>query len=121
MAGDVTRVLVGGRIEFPCPTGSGERRIFADKENWLDFLRAGSWSPDGKRLVFARGPSGVIRQPPTADVYVINVDGTGLSRLTRFDDAGDPSWSPDGSKIVFDRSMGDLYVMNADGTEVTRL
>src|SRR6266498_2255972 len=117
MAGDVTRVLVGGRIEFPCPTGagdsglharigkgrdrsglsgqrhlgrkpraggvhgpggpsaiyimnadgSGERRIFADKENWLDFLRAGSWSPDGKRLVFARGPSGVIRQPPTAD------------------------------------------------------
>jgi Tol biopolymer transport system component len=54
------------------------------------------------------------------DIYVINADGTGLTRLTS--DPGndfDPSWSPDGSQIAF-RSERDgnneIYVMDADGS-----
>jgi Tol biopolymer transport system component len=39
-----------------------------------------SWSPDGRRLLFSAAPKGI------ADVYVINVDGTGLVRLTRGQD-----------------------------------
>jgi len=121
IAFDPTPGARAGAIYVVNADGSGERKIFADTKGWDDFLRAASWSPDGRKLAFTRGPSGVIVPQPWSDVYVINVDGTGLTRLTRFKDGGDPSWSPDGARIVFDRSRTDLYVMNADGTEVTEL
>jgi uncharacterized repeat protein (TIGR01451 family) len=50
------------------------------------------------------------------EIYTINPDGTGLTRLTvdpGFD--GFPSWSADGQKIAFSCSTG-ICVMNADGT-----
>jgi Tol biopolymer transport system component len=80
--------------------------------------RTPDWSPDGAKVVYtgfgAGGPS----------VYVINVDGTGKTKLTDGPLSGDPEWSPDGSRIVF--AVGDslavhLFVMNADGTHVRRL
>jgi len=80
-----------------------------------------SWSPDGSRIAFTRGPSETI-----SDIYVINEGGTNLTQLT-FDSAGNNGavFSPDGQKIVFqtlrDDGMGEIYVMNADGTEQTRL
>ncbi len=59
------------------------------------------------------------------DIYTVNPDGTGLSRLTT-DPAFDsgPAWSPDGTRIAFtsDRDGNyEVYVMNADGTNQTRL
>ena len=66
------------------------------------------------RLVFERKVDG------NADVYVMAVDGSGLTRLTDSPGwDGEPSWSPDGSQIVFasDRAGGPaIYVMNADGS-----
>jgi Tol biopolymer transport system component len=59
-----------------------------------------------------------------SEIYVVNVDGTGLLRLT--DDAGldvDPAWSPDGKRIAFasDRAgSSDIYVMDADGSNLVR-
>lgn len=73
-------------------------------------------APDGLsgRLVFERKVDG------NADVYVMAVDGSGLTRLTDSPGwDGEPSWSPDGSQIVFasDRAGGPaIYVMNADGS-----
>src|SRR6266576_1055594 len=56
---------------------------------------------------------------PRGPVYAINVDGTGLTRLTTdMADDFDPAWSPDGAKIAFtsDLSGNDqIYVMNAAG------
>jgi TolB protein len=63
---------------------------------------------------------------PHYDVFVVNPDGTGRTRLT-FHAADDtyPAWSPDGTKIAFtsarDDPFGDIYVMNADGSGVVRL
>ena len=60
------------------------------------------------------------------EIYVMNADGTGPTRLT-VDPAGDvdPDWSPDGSKIAFvsgrDDTYGEIYVMNADGSGLNRL
>lgn len=56
----------------------------------------------------------------STEVYAVNADGSGLTRLTRNDVADfDPSWSPDGSRIVF-RSQRDgndeIYVMRQDGS-----
>jgi len=59
------------------------------------------------------------------DIYVMNLDRTGLVRLTN-DPAPDsnPGWSPDGERIIFTRVVagaGDLFVMNADGSSQTPL
>ena len=62
-----------------------------------------------------------------SDIYAIDADGSGESRLTEtpenFD--GMPAWSPDGERIAFatDRDGGswELYVMNSDGTQQRRL
>lgn len=83
----------------------------------------GVGSPDG-RIAFTS------RRDGNGEIYVIDADGTGLTRLTN--DPGEdwgPSWSPDGQKIAFESQRpydgnvrnGDIYVMNADGTGLTIL
>ncbi len=77
-----------------------------------------AWSPDGSKIAFYSERDG---QPAgEGDIYVVNVDGSGLGRLT-FAPGGseEPDWSPDGRYIVYtgDRDGNrDLYVMNADGS-----
>lgn len=55
------------------------------------------------------------------DIYAMNPDGTGLSRLTNSPAyENDPAWSPDGARIAY-RSDDDIFVMNADGSKQARL
>lgn len=79
-----------------------------------EFDRAGS------RIVFQSN-----RNNNRNEIYSMNPDGTGITRLTNV--AGQnrsPSYSPDGSKIAFvsgrprpnNQGSIDLYVMNADGS-----
>ena len=51
--------------------------------------------------------------------YVINVDGSGLRRLT---DGYDPTWSPDGTEIAFSRwrDPRGVWVISADGSNEWR-
>jgi Tol biopolymer transport system component len=78
-----------------------------------------AWSPDGKRIAFAR----FFDDNQFTDLAVINVDGSGLQRLTT--GSGEyPSWSPDGTRIAFATARDgnyEIYVMDADGTHETRL
>jgi TolB protein len=96
------------------------------------------WSPDGTKIVFTRDPvsDGVPSNPgidyPAKEIYVMNADGTGLTRLT-FDSYEEraPAWSPDGEHIVFMARIGtrganigqkfEICIMNADGTNLVRL
>ena len=54
------------------------------------------------------------------EIYVMNVDGSGLKRLTNNSSIdGLPAWSPNGRSIAFVSDQGGawgLWVMNADGS-----
>jgi TolB protein len=95
-----------------------------------------SWSPDGNRLAFvsfADGndpPCDAASCPPSGELYVVRVDGSGLRRLTRSRaDDEHPSWSPDGRRIAFSsgfslRRQGHprwLLVMPAKGGRAVRV
>ena len=67
------------------------------------------------------------------EIYVTNADGTDVTQLTsNADFDSGPAWSPDGTKIAFEPRPAtrsaiprepeqNIYVMNADGSDVTRL
>ncbi len=74
-----------------------------------------AFSPDGKRLAFARLGSGIFRMNP---------DGTGLRRLTSGVRDIYPVWSPDGKHIAFlrpFRAEWRLFVMSPAGAGQRRL
>jgi TolB protein len=107
--------------------GVGWRRNLTNSPEAID--DDADWSPEGRRIVFTSSP--VTDNPQLqnlAEIYVINVDGTGLTRLT-FNAEGErgPSWSPDGSRIVFMCRIGGgaapfkICTMNADGSDLRQL
>ncbi len=76
------------------------------------------FSPDGKEIVFSSWLDNRF------DIFRINSDGSGLSRLTKdFGSNEDPSYSPDGEFIVFSSqrilssksAIQDIYIMDKDG------
>jgi TolB protein len=82
--------------------------------------RGPALSPDGRRVAFTRNaPEGSTE----GGVFVVNVDGTGLTRVDNV--GGDVSWSPDGLQLVETRDLfeGDgstghnqgLWIEKADG------
>ena len=79
--------------------GSNMRQITDNrKENIASF--GPSWTRDGKALVFASNRDDPQRRK--FEVFKINLDGTGLERLTygdQFD--GFPNFSPDGKHLVW--------------------
>jgi TolB protein len=72
-----------------------------------------SWSPDGRRVAFARagGTVGVVRVEPGSRLKQFGVPVIAVSDL---------SWSPDGRRLVFTADLGNdrsaVYVMRSDGT-----
>ena len=73
-----------------------------------------SWSPDGRRIVFARA----------GDVWTMADDGTGQTQLTSSPERDvHPRFSPDGTTIVFGRARGvgteaqiPIWTIAADGS-----
>jgi Tol biopolymer transport system component len=92
-------------------TGEGLEQITKGKSPATD----PAFSPNGKRIVFARLGSGI---------FVMNLDGSGLRRLTSGKQDIFPVWSPDGTRIAFlrqYRSEWRLFVMKASGRALHRL
>lgn len=79
--------------------GSHVRRITNDKKDNIASF-APSWTHDGKSLVFGSNRDDPMRRK--FEVYRINLDGSGLERITfgdQFD--GFPNFSPDGKRFVW--------------------
>ena len=99
-----------------------------------------SWSPDGQKIAFASNRSGysddltdeqraVFEKNPSAwmDIYIMNADGTGVTRLTSepgYD--GGPFFSADGKRLTWrhfseDGSTAEIWTMNVDGSDQRQL
>jgi TolB protein len=93
---------------------------------------AGSWSPDGTKILFSGGGL-----PSTGgdqlfnSLYVVHPDGSGLAKIPltgthSSSSASEPGWSPDGTKIIFklatatSRGTSDeeIYTAKADGSDL---
>jgi Tol biopolymer transport system component len=74
----------GGAIGLMNTDGTNTRNLMP----WNSDVGYGepAWSPDGARLVFTQGY-------PSADLYVMNRDGTGLQRLTASGSVHHPTWA----------------------------
>jgi len=74
--------------------------------------------PSGARIVFVSARDG------NPEIYTVNLDGTGLARLTNHPAVDDfPAWSPDGQHIAFQSNRtgsSEIYVMEANGSNVVQ-
>lgn len=79
------------------------------------------FSTDGSRVIFESTREGKMA------VYSVNIDGTGLRKLTDgLQDDAQPQWSPDSSLITFTSSgtpgaINKVFVMRADGSSRTQV
>jgi dipeptidyl aminopeptidase/acylaminoacyl peptidase len=90
----------------------GNRRVTDPKDDG-----GASWSPDGRRVAFDRR-TGTL----TADVFVVNTNGSRLRNLSRGSDAFSwaPTWTPDGTRVVYiasNRDRDELMTIRPDGTD----
>lgn len=95
----------------------GTRQMNLTQHPAQDFL--GSWSPNGKYLVFDSGRAGHAGDV-SLEIHVMEVATHKVWQLTNFEFASDPKWSPDGTQIVYEsvkRGEGrHIHIMDADGT-----
>ena len=124
----------GGELYLATPDGGSQVRL--TRTTGTD-IRDGqpSWSPDGGRIAFVR--KHWRQEAGSAELYVINADGSGLRRLTANGIAEQsPAWRPEPTSerilggrrlresapgvIAFARSDG-IYAMRPDGTDIRAL
>jgi Tol biopolymer transport system component len=98
-------------------SATGEAPVnLTDNQGIVDMQPA--WSPDGRRIVYARRMAETARP----DLFVMTAAGTGRTRITRTPVAErDPSWSPEGTRIVFAARTSPngpfrIFVAKADGS-----
>ena len=113
-----------------------EGRVLRNLTQAQGYDAEGSWSPDGRLIVFAsnRHAYGAAPSPDDQaklatdpshfmDLYLMGADGSGLRRLTNepgYD--GGPFFSPDGQRIVWrhfsaDGVTAEIWTMRVDGTD----
>ncbi|OZG74415.1 hypothetical protein BTA51_05245 [Hahella sp. CCB-MM4] len=114
-------IATGNTIFSVDPTTTNQPKVIAKLAHNPHFISA---SRNGQQLTFT------LATESEQNVYVMNIDGSGLRRLTKSDKPeAVPVWSPDGKHIAFledaytryDSDYGKcayIYIVNSDLTEV---
>jgi hypothetical protein len=115
--------------------GSGSRLLTNAAASCDCYDENPAFIADGKKITFSRNNWDASTATETEDIYIMNVDGTGLTQLTsgmgtNFDPMA-VSIVGVGPRILFSSNWGnpgvtgsgafELYSMKLDGTELTRL
>jgi TolB protein len=106
-----------------------ERHVIYQAAPFSGDLNSPAFSPDGKRLVFERNVSGFAKPAGMKAVYVVDVDGSHLRRLTPWanNDGDNPDWSPDGKWLLFHSHVDDpsgqpqIVLIHPDGSDRRQL
>ena len=89
------RGMSGGPAANAAVAKNAQQSLFvinADGTGLMEIIDFGTtitgldWSPNGKQIAVALGLT-------TSDIYKLNADGTGLTRLTFNETSADPSWT----------------------------
>ena len=104
-----------GQGVFVMDLGTGATRMIVSVEeclaihprrdeirNWHLYIKHTKWSADGERLMFVftneiRYAAKFAEEPRVKDIYVVNVDGSGLRNVGEF--GHHPLWHPSGQEI----------------------
>jgi dipeptidyl aminopeptidase/acylaminoacyl peptidase len=82
-----------GRLLTIKPDGTGLTEVYSEADRWAF---QPNWSPDGSRIIFSLDTAADPNSPSPSGLYVINADGTALTRVI---DTGDHIagawWVPD--------------------------
>jgi Tol biopolymer transport system component len=130
------REVSGGREQIFTMNVDGSNQVNISNNNFHEGTP--SWSPFGDKLAYSSDRDAKFGPGQYLEIYSMNADGTGVTRLTNNDNGIDyhPAWSPDGSKIAFtsNRSANptdphptcynqalEIWVMNADGSGLRNL
>ncbi len=81
----------------PLPTEPGYRGPMPITASFEAYFTGMDWSPDGQSIVY----SIVFPDESRGDLFIINVDGSGLRRLAEGRFIGEPVWSPKGDRIAY--------------------
>ncbi|NLD73003.1 MAG: hypothetical protein GX649_09855 [Chloroflexi bacterium] len=105
-----------GQGVFVMDLGTGATRMIVSVEeclaihprrdeirNWHLYIKHTKWSSDGKRLMFVftneiRYAAKFAEEPRVKDIYVVNMDGSGLRNVGEF--GHHPLWHPSGQEIL---------------------
>ena len=106
------------------PDGTNKVQITNLPANNFDSLLP-SISPDGQRVIFCFGTFDA-NGNGLSDLYIINIDGTGLVQLTNDGLSCFPHWSPDGTQIAFFSNCcnvppAQIFTIHPDGSALTQL
>lgn len=112
----------GRRYVFPADRGDGTFRLaivdletgsasFVTTDNSAFHEVYPSWSPDGTKIAFSRWSTSTTPGAKDDGAWAVNVDGTGLRRLTAGNTIGNGptyvwNWSWDGRRVGIDQSSG---------------
>lgn len=107
---------VGYGLYIIRPDGSDKRQILAGDAEYP------AWAPDGRHLAFMSLGFPPGRSSADYEIYVVDVDGGNLRRLTNLTgEDGWPAWSHDGTRIAYTRMPteveSEIHVMTADGQD----
>ncbi|MHB8575758.1 MAG: TolB family protein [Dehalococcoidia bacterium] len=120
-------------------------KVIVDSSTNMQAFSAPQFSPDCKQIVFAAVGGGLRNIPianthnpiarlidlfkpgvaeahgPPWDLWVVNADGAGLTRITHVnEDLPYPQWSADGKTIMFLGTFG-LYQVSPDGSNLKKI